>query len=129
MLKEWESVTPSTARANRGKVHHTVYLAGNIYFRLRLRELTSKLMVRVVRVDGNYCNHKIGDFFEVENDVIRIPPGKHVCIWSMSSLLPFLSARQRSTEGSADWLFGVEYIHCPDPDGKVVWKIESKSLK
>jgi uncharacterized repeat protein (TIGR04076 family) len=89
--------------------------------------LTSKLIVRVVRIGCDYCCHKIGDFFEVENDVIRIPPGKHVCLWSMSSLLPFLSARQRSTKESTDWLFGVENIHCPDPDGRTIWKIEAVS--
>lgn len=82
---------------------------------------------RVVKIGCNYCSHKVGDFFEVENDVIRIPEGKHVCIWSMSSLLPFLSARQRLTEESKGWLFGVEYIHCPDPDGKAVWRIETVS--
>jgi uncharacterized repeat protein (TIGR04076 family) len=93
----------------------------------RLCELTSKLIVRVVKIGCNYCSHKVGDFFEVENDVIQIPEGKHVCIWSMSSLLPFLSARQRSKEESKDWLFRVEYIHCPDPDGKAVWRIETVS--
>ena len=91
--------------------------------------MTSKLVVKVVKVGSTHCSHKVGDFFEVENDVIRIPEGKHVCIWSLSSLLPFLSARQRSDEKSGNWLFGVEYIHCPDPDGKVVWKIESASDK
>lgn len=91
--------------------------------------MTSGLVVKVVSVGSNYCVHKVGDFFEVENDVIRIPAGKHICIWSLSSLLPFLSARQRSTEESADWLFSVESIHCPDPDGKVIWKIENKSTK
>ncbi len=91
--------------------------------------MASKLVVRVISIGGDYCAHKVGDFLEVENDTIRIPNGKHVCIWSLSSLLPFLSARQRSSKGSADWLFDVEYIHCPDPNGKVIWKIENESLK
>ena len=91
--------------------------------------MTSKLIVKVDSVGSSYCAHKVGDFFEVENDTIKIPDGKHVCIWSLSSLLPFLSACQRSDEGKADWLFTVEYIHCPDPNGKVVWKIEKTPQK
>jgi len=50
--------------------------------------------------------------------------GNTCAYWSLSSLLPFLSACQRAGEGKGDWLFDVEYIHCPDPNGKVVWKIE-----
>lgn len=92
-------------------------------------ELTSKLVVKVVKVGSSYCSHKVGDFFEGENDVVRIPQNKHVCIWSLSSLLPFLSARQRSDQKFTDWLFTVEYIHCPDPDGKTIWKIENASSK
>lgn len=98
-------------------------------FSLGMMELAVKLVVKVVKVGSSYCPHKVGDFFEVENDVVRIPEGKHVCLWSLSSLLPFLSARQRSNATSSDWLFSVEHIHCPDPDGKTIWKIENASNK
>jgi uncharacterized repeat protein (TIGR04076 family) len=58
-----------------------------------------------VKVDGvgsNYCALKVGDFFEVENDAIKIPDGKNACIWSLSSLLPFLSMFKRAREAKAD---------------------------
>ena len=88
-----------------------------------------KLVVRIVSsACVNWCVHELGDFFEVEDDMIWIPPGKRICVWSLSALLPFLSACQRENSESSNSLPTVEYIHCPDPKGKVVWKIERVSL-
>lgn len=80
-----------------------------------------RLVVRVVKgPQVSWCVHEAGDFFEVENSTVRVPSGKCVCAWSLSVLLPFVSACRGGT-------VPVEYVHCPDPIGKVVWRIEQAS--
>lgn len=71
-----------------------------------------------------WCVHVSGDFFEVEDNAIRIPAGRRICAWSLSTLLPFILACQGGKSDSNDLSLFVEYVHCPDPEGKVIWKIE-----
>ncbi len=87
-----------------------------------------KLIVKISRISGSCGVHKVGDFFEIENDTIQIPQGKHICIWSLSLLLPFLSACQREISEPSDWLPTVQDIQCPDPKGRVLWKIDRVPL-
>jgi uncharacterized repeat protein (TIGR04076 family) len=86
-----------------------------------------ELVVRIVSgPQVGWCVHEAGDFFEVENGAIRIPSGKCVCVLSLSTLLPFISAHQGGTEPLGRKSL-VEHVHCPDPEGKVIWKIEVSS--
>jgi uncharacterized repeat protein (TIGR04076 family) len=47
------------------------------------------LKVTVERIDG-YCNQPmmVGDYFTVEGGKLKIPAGKHVCIWALQSMMP-----------------------------------------
>ncbi|MFX1512216.1 MAG: TIGR04076 family protein, partial [Promethearchaeota archaeon] len=72
-----------------------------------------KLVVKIKRIKGDCNVHKVGDFFEIKDDAIYIPQGEHICTWSLSSLLPFISACQREITEPSDWLPSVKLIHCP----------------
>lgn len=82
------------------------------------------LRVEVAAIHG-FCDmpHRVGDFFEVRSGRLHIPDGKYVCLWALSALLPVLPAKERKIAEANDWLPRVEYFSCPDPNGRVIWKI------
>jgi uncharacterized repeat protein (TIGR04076 family) len=83
------------------------------------------LRVTVERIEGrSVCGLEVGDCFELtESSRLRIPPGKHFCIYALQSVLPFLAAKQRDlSEG--DWLAVDSQVACPDPDERVIMRIE-----
>lgn len=83
-----------------------------------------KVRAKVVKMKGRCHYHKKGDYVEVIDDLLTIPDGKKVCLWSLSALLPFLSAVQREHDEPSDWLSTVDYIQCPDSSVEVLWEIE-----
>jgi uncharacterized repeat protein (TIGR04076 family) len=83
------------------------------------------LRVTVDRIEGrSVCGLEVGDYFELtESSRLRIPAGKHFCVFAMQSVLPFLAAKQRAlTEG--DWLKQDSLFACPDPDERVILRVE-----
>jgi uncharacterized repeat protein (TIGR04076 family) len=83
------------------------------------------LRVTVERIEGrSVCGLEVGDYFELtESSRVRIPEGKHFCIYALQSVLPFLAAKQRRLPAD-DWLELDSHITCPDPDERVVMRIE-----
>lgn len=83
------------------------------------------LRVTVVAIEGrSVCGMQIGDYFEVtESSRLRIPAGKHFCIYALSAVLPLLAAKQRPL-AEDDWLERDSLVACPDPDERVIMKIE-----
>jgi uncharacterized repeat protein (TIGR04076 family) len=83
------------------------------------------LRVTVERIEGrSVCGLQVGDYFEVtESNRIRIPEGKHFCMYALQSVLPLLPAKQRRLPDS-DWLEQDSLVCCPDPDERVVMRIE-----
>ncbi len=83
------------------------------------------LRVTVDRIEGrSVCGLAVGDYFEVtESSRIRIPEGKHFCLYALSAVLSLLPARQRPLE-AADWLASDSFVACPDPDERLVMRIE-----
>ena len=69
---------------------------------------------------------KVGDFFTVRDGDIIIPEGGSVCPWALQSLLPLITPREReiSEEDDQDSMRRVRYAQCPDPEGRVIFKIE-----
>ncbi len=55
------------------------------------------LRVTVERIEGrSVCGLSVGDYFELtESSRLRIPAGKHFCIYALQSVLPFLAAKER----------------------------------
>src|SRR5581483_988957 len=83
------------------------------------------LRVTVERIEGrSVCGLEIGDYFEVtESNRVRIPPGKHFCLYALQSVLPLLPAKQRKLPDE-DWLEQDTLVCCPDPDERVVMRID-----
>jgi uncharacterized repeat protein (TIGR04076 family) len=83
------------------------------------------LRVTVERIDGrSVCGLEVGDSFELtESSRLRIPPGKHFCIFALQSVLPLLPAKQRALP-EGDWLEQDSLVACPDPDERVIMRIE-----
>jgi len=54
---------------------------------------------------------------------VRIPDGRHFCLYALSSVLPLLPAKQRRLPDE-DWLERDSLVCCTDPDERVVLRIE-----
>ena len=54
---------------------------------------------------------------------VRIPDGKHFCLYAMQAVMPLLPAKQRRLPDS-DWLEQDSLVACPDPDERVIMRIE-----
>ena len=83
------------------------------------------LRVTVERIEGrSVCGLQVGDFFElVESSRLVIPSGKHFCIYALQAVLPLLPAKQRGLS-PGDWLEQDALVCCPDPEERVVMRIE-----
>lgn len=83
------------------------------------------LRVTVVAIEGrSVCGLQVGDYFELtESSRLRIPAEKHFCVYALSSVLPLLAAKQRQLAAS-DWLERDSLVACPDPDERLIMKIE-----
>lgn len=83
------------------------------------------LRVTVERIEGrSVCGLAVGDWFELVNSAeLRLPDGKHFCIFALQSVLPLLPAKQRQLPES-DWLERDSLVCCPDPEERVIMRIE-----
>ena len=83
------------------------------------------LRVTVERIEGrSVCGLEVGDFFELtESSRIRIPAGRHFCIYALQAVLPLLPAKQRRLPDD-DWLEHESLVCCPDPEERLVMRIE-----
>ena len=75
------------------------------------------LRVEAVIPDGAkiYCGAKAGDYFELRGEMLRLPAGQGISIYSLASVLPLLAAKQRPTHRN-DWMTTDAEIACPDPN-------------
>ena len=83
------------------------------------------LRVTVERIEGrSFCGLEVGDFFELtESSRVRIPAGKHFCLYALQSVLPLLPAKQRRLPDE-DWLEQDSVVCCPDPEERLLMRIE-----
>ncbi len=88
------------------------------------------LRVTVVAIEGrSVCSMKVGDYFELtESSRLRIPAGAHFCIYALSAVLPLLAAKQRQLAAN-DWLERDSLVACPDPDERLIMKLERISRR
>jgi len=88
------------------------------------------LRVTVVAIEGrSVCSMAVGDYFELtESSKLRIPEGRHFCVYALSAVLPLLAAKQRQLS-SNDWLERDSLVACPDPDERLIMKIERISKR
>ena len=83
------------------------------------------LRVTVERIEGrSVCGLQVGDWFELtESSRLRIPEGRHFCIYALQAVLPLLPAKQRRLPDD-DWLEQESLVCCPDPEERLVMRIE-----
>jgi uncharacterized repeat protein (TIGR04076 family) len=62
-----------------------------------------------------YCGARVGDHFELRGEMLFLPPGQGISIYSLASVLPLLAAKQRPTHKN-DWMTTDAEIACPDPN-------------
>ena len=62
-----------------------------------------------------YCGARAGDYFELKGEMLTLPPGQGVSIYSLAAVLPLLAAKQRPTHPN-DWMTTDAEIACPDPN-------------
>ena len=82
------------------------------------------LRVVVEKIEGrSVCGLQEGDYFDLtESNRLRIPEGKHFCIYALSAVLPLLAAKQRELAAN-DWLESDSLVACPDPDERLIMRI------
>jgi uncharacterized repeat protein (TIGR04076 family) len=75
------------------------------------------LRVEVVAPVGArlYCGAKVGDYFELKGEMLYLPEGQGISIYSLASVLPLLAAKQRETHAH-DWMTSDAEIACADPN-------------
>jgi uncharacterized repeat protein (TIGR04076 family) len=83
------------------------------------------LRVTVERIEGrSVCGLEVGDYFEVtESSRVRIPKGRHFCLFAMQAVLPLLPAKMRRLPDE-DWLEHENLVSCPDPEERLVMRVE-----
>jgi uncharacterized repeat protein (TIGR04076 family) len=83
------------------------------------------IRVTVEAIEGrSVCGMEVGDYFELtESSRLRIPEGKHFCIFALNSIMPLLIAKQRELY-SGDWLERDSLVVCPDPDERLIMRME-----
>ena len=88
------------------------------------------LRVTVESIEGrSVCGLGVGDYFELDHSSqLRIPDGKHFCIFALQSVLPFLAAKQRRLPAT-DWLETDSLVCCPDPEEGLVMRIERTRVR
>ncbi|MFC4536512.1 TIGR04076 family protein [Sphaerisporangium dianthi] len=83
------------------------------------------LRVVVDRIEGrSVCGMRVGDRFDLEHSAhLRLPDGEHFCVYALAAVLPFLAAKQRDL-AAGDWLAKDTLFACPDPEERLVMRVE-----
>lgn len=88
-----------------------------------------ELKVTVTKVMGTCTAEpamKPGDSFTVRDGNIRLPAGGYICLYALQNLMPLLPVKERKflEDTDKDWMWRVHHAQCPDPDGRVIFRIE-----
>ncbi|CAN5616098.1 hypothetical protein BH09CHL1_BH09CHL1_11200 [soil metagenome] len=89
----------------------------------------ANLRVSVVAIEGrSVCGLNVGDYFEVtESSRVSIPAGRHFCLYALAAVIPLLPAKMRALDAN-DWMAQDSLVVCPDPEERLVMKIERISV-
>ena len=61
------------------------------------------------------CGAKPGDHFDLRGEMLTLPPGQGISIYSLAAVLPLLAAKQRPSHAH-DWMTSDAEVACPDPN-------------
>jgi uncharacterized repeat protein (TIGR04076 family) len=86
--------------------------------------------IRVVvdRIEGrSVCGMAVGDCFTVTQSSQLSTPG-HFCLYAIQAVLPMIPAKQRDLP-PGDWLEKDQFVACPDPDERLIMRIEREEKR
>jgi uncharacterized repeat protein (TIGR04076 family) len=88
------------------------------------------LRITVERIEGrSVCGMQVGDYAElVQSSRLQLPAGKHFCLYALQAAIPLLAAKQRQLP-AADWLERDCHVACPDPDERLIMRIDRIGLR
>lgn len=87
------------------------------------------LRVVVDRIEGrSVCGMSVGDCFEVRNSAQLSTTSGHFCLYAIQAVLPMIPAKQRKLP-DGDWLEQDAYVACPDPEERLIMRIERGELR
>ncbi len=93
--------------------------------------VTELYNIRLVvdRIEGrSVCGMKVGDYCEITNSSqLRMPTGGHFCFYALAAALPLIPAKQRQLP-AGDWLEQDSEIACPDPEERLIMRIERSQV-
>ncbi|MEL6255550.1 MAG: TIGR04076 family protein [Bacteroidota bacterium] len=82
------------------------------------------LKVEVESISGNCtCKMAVGDSFFMKGGKLSLPDGKDFCLYALQASIPLLPAKQRKNH-PADWMETDARVICPDPECKLVMRID-----
>ena len=87
------------------------------------------LRISVEKITGNCtCNMAVGDTFYLKGGKLSLPEKSDFCLYALQSAIPLLPAKQRKNH-PADWMETDAWVCCPDPECKLVMRIEREGLR
>ena len=92
-----------------------------------------ELWIDVDRVEG-VCTGPVpmvpGTGFLVRNGSVIFPNGGPICLYALQSIVPMLPAKERlpDDDSACDWMTRVHHVQCPDPKGRVRWRIGQRPM-
>ncbi|MFS4447018.1 TIGR04076 family protein [Maribacter sp. 2307UL18-2] len=87
------------------------------------------LTVVVEKIDGNCtCVMKVGDAFHLKGGKLSMANNIDFCLYALQSTIPLLPTKQRKNH-PADWMETDARVVCPDPECKLVMRIDRGGLR
>ncbi len=92
-----------------------------------------ELWISVERIEGTCTSDHpmgVGTGFLIRNGRMHFQKGGPICLFSLQSILPMLTAKERieDEDPDSDWMARVHHIQCPDPKGRVIWRMEQRPM-
>ena len=69
-----------------------------------------------------YCGARLGDYFELHGEMLKLPAGQGFSIYSLAALMLLLPAKQRILD-PYDWMASDSDVACPDPNCPTTFRI------
>ncbi|WP_041632736.1 TIGR04076 family protein [Maribacter sp. HTCC2170] len=74
------------------------------------------------------CNMNVGDSFYLKSGKISLPDNTDFCLYALQSTIPLLPTKQRKNN-PADWMETDSRVTCPDPECKLVMRIDREKSR
>jgi uncharacterized repeat protein (TIGR04076 family) len=85
--------------------------------------------VVVDRIEGrSVCGMRVGDRFRVTESSRLSTTSGHFCLYALQAVLPMIPAKQRPLP-AGDWLEKDAEAACPDPEERLIMRIERGELR